>query len=391
MHFYTVVALAAIATSANAQLPGLGGLGGAAAAPAAPKAKLTAQEVKASIEEITDKAADTELIAQRIKSKADGFQVGPELIVSIKEINQLFTAESEALRAQDELPEALEAAEPEAAEPALERRQLPVDALGGLLGQKKAPGKAPADKRQLPVGALGGLLGQKEAPAKGKKGEKRQLPLNAVSGLLGQKAAPAKGKKGEKRQSPLNAVSGLLGQKEAPAPAPKEAPAKAQKEAIGKAQKTAPAKAQKAAPAKALKGAPVKAQEQKRQLPNLPLPGLDSVTNTLSPGKPEAAADEPVLEQVFFAVEDQAEICYAFTDLTKVHEMMLKTVIDKREFFTFNTITAQTAKILRLLEREFDEFAAVLIESVPTCAFSIKQDQQKMEKTMKKSIETFTL
>lgn len=77
MHFYTVVALASIAASANAQLPGLGALGGAAAAPAAPKAKLTAQEVKASIEEITDKAADTELIAKRIKSKADGFQVGP--------------------------------------------------------------------------------------------------------------------------------------------------------------------------------------------------------------------------------------------------------------------------------------------------------------------------
>ncbi|PPJ50677.1 hypothetical protein CBER1_05252 [Cercospora berteroae] len=357
MHFYTVVALAAIATSANAQLPGLGGLGGAAAAPAAPKAKLTAQEVKASIEEITDKAADTEVIAQRIKSKADGFQVGPELIVSIKEINQLFTKESEALAAQDEMPEAPELKEPEAAEPAPERRQLPVDALSGLLGQKKAPGKAPAEKRQLPVGALGGLLGQKEAPAKGKKGEKRQLPVGALGGLLGQK--------------------------EAPASAPKEAPVKAPKEATGKAQK--------AAPAKALKGAPVKAQEQKRQLPGLPLPGLDSVTNTLSPGKPEASADEPVLEQIFFAVEDQAEICYAFTDLTKVHEMMLNSVIEKREFFTFNTITAQTAKVLRLLEREFDEFAAVLIESVPTCAFSVKQDQQQMEKTMKKSIETFTL
>jgi hypothetical protein len=303
------------------------------------------------------------------------------------------------LAAQDELPEAPELKEPEAAEPALERRQLPVGALGSLLGQKKAPGKAPAEKRQLPVGALGGLLGQKEAPAKGKKGEKRQLPVGALGGLLGQKAAPAKGKKGEKRQLPLNAVSGLLGQKEAAAPATKDAPVKAQKEATGKAEKAAPAnaekaapvKAEKAAPAKALKGAPVKAHEQKRQLPGLPLPGLDSVTNTLSPGKPEASADEPVLEQVFFAVEDQAEICYAFTDLTKVHEMMLKTVIEKREFFTFNTITAQTAKILRLLEREFDEFAAVLIESVPTCAFSVKQDQQKMEKTMKKSIETFTL
>lgn len=294
------------------------------------------------------------------------------------------------MASQDELPEAPELKEPEAAEPALERRQLPVDALSGLLGQKKAPGKAPADKRQLPVGALGGLLGQKTAPGKA-AGEKRQLPVGALGGLLGQKGAPAKGKKGEKRQLPLNAVSGLLGQKEAPAKAPKETPAKAEKEATGKAQKTAPAKAQKAAPAKALKGAPVKAQEQKRQLPGLPLPGLDSVTNTLSPGKPEASADEPVLEQVFFAVEDQAEICYAFTDLTKVHEMMLKTVIEKREFFTFNTITAQTAKILRLLEREFDEFAAVLIESVPTCAFSVKQDQQKMEKTMKKSIETFTL
>lgn len=130
--------------------------------------------------------------------------------------------------------------------------------------------------------------------------------------------------------------------------------------------------------------------KSKRQLP-IPLPGLSSLTGGLSPAAAPEEAEEVLPEEVFFPVKDQAEICDAFTELTDVHQTMLENIMSKRKFVNFDTITVQTAKILRLLEREFDDFAAVLIEFVPTCATSVTEDRQSLEETMKESIETFAL
>jgi len=111
---------------------------------------------------------------------------------------------------------------------------------------------------------------------------------------------------------------------------------------------------------------------------------IDTVAKDVS-GMPESSSGDE------FKEKDQKSICEAFTNFVEVHQKLLNIVIGEVGVLSKIPIAGPAfAGVLRVLEDGVDKLAFGIIEMVPTCEGQAKEDLEKLDGTIEKSIMEFS-